>query len=166
MSEIRRRTIQGLRPGDSFTVTRTFTEELTRTFGDLSKDYNPVHYDQRFAGAKGFTGLICHGLLAGSLITEVGGQIGWLATGMEFRFLKPVYLGDTITCRFTVAEIDERCRARASAVLSNQHGVTVIEASLAGRVPNEEERAILAAMLEEGDPTNKLGVRVASPAGG
>ncbi len=155
MSGIRRRTIEGLRPGDSFSLTRTFTEELTRAFGDLSRDYNPVHYDERFSTAKRFGGLICHGLLVGSLLTEVGGQIGWLATGMEFRFLKPVYFGDTVTCCFTLLDVDERGRAQASAVFSNQHGVTVIEATLAGRLPGEAERAVLAAMVAEGDPTNK-----------
>lgn len=157
MAGIRRRTIEGLRPGDTFTVTRTFTEELTRAFGDLSRDYNPIHYDQRFAGTKGFPGLICHGLLVGSLITEVGGQIGWLASGIDFRFMKPVFFGDTVTCRFTLLEVDERGRAQARAVFSNQHGTTVIEAALRGRLPGEAERAVLAAMVAEGDPTNRGG---------
>ncbi len=157
MSGIRRRAIEGLRPGDTFTVARTFTEQLTRAFGDLSRDYNPVHYDRRFAGAKNFAGLICHGLLVGSLITEVGGQIGWLATRMDFRFLKPVYFGDTVTCRFTLLEVDERGRAHGRAVFANQHGTAVIEAALEGRVPSEAEQAVLAAMVAEGDPTNKLG---------
>jgi acyl dehydratase len=157
MPGIRQRAIEGLRPGDTFTLTRTFTQELTRAFGDLSRDYNPVHYDQRFASAKGFTGLICHGLLVASLITEVGGQIGWLATGMDLRFMKPVYFGDTVTCLFTLVEVDERGRAQARAVFSNQHGTTVIEAALTGRLPGQAERAVLAAMVAEGDPTNKLG---------
>lgn len=157
MAGIRRRTIEGLRPGDTFTVTRTFTEDLTRSFGDLSRDYNPVHYDQRFASAKGFADRICHGLLVGSLITEVGGQIGWLATGIDFKFMKPVFFGDTVTCRFTVLEVDERGRARARAIFSNQHGVTVIEAALGGRLPGDAERAVLASMVAEGDPTNHGG---------
>jgi acyl dehydratase len=155
MSEIRRKAIEGLRPGDTFTIRRTFTEELVRAFGQLSRDYNPVHYDRRFASAKGFAGLICHGLLVGSLITEVGGQIGWLATGMELRFLKPVYFGDTVTCRFTLLEVDERGRARARADFTNQDGTSVIEATLTGRLPGDADRAILAAMVAEGDPTNK-----------
>jgi 3-hydroxybutyryl-CoA dehydratase len=157
MSEIRQRAIEGLRPGDTITVRRTFTEELTRAFGDLSRDYNPVHYDPRFASTKGFPGLICHGLLVGSLITEIGGQIGWLATGMEFRFMKPVFFGDTVTCRFTLLEVDERGRAKARADFSNQHGTAVIEAALTGRLPGEAEGAVLAAMVAEGDPTNGSG---------
>jgi acyl dehydratase len=156
MSAIRQRAIDGLRPGDTFTLTRTFTEELTRAFGALSRDYNPVHYDRRFAEAKGFGGLICHGLLVGSLLTEVGGQIGWLASGIDFRFVKPVFPGDTVTCRFTLHEVDDRGRARASAVFTNQDGTTVVEATLAGRLPGEADRAVLAAMVAEGDPTNGL----------
>jgi acyl dehydratase len=155
MSAIRKRAVEGLRPGDTFTASRTFTEDLTRAFGDLSLDYNPVHYDRRFASAKGFDGLICHGLLVGSLLTEVGGQIGWLATGIEFRFLKPVYFGDTVTCHFTLLEIDERARARGRAVFTNQEGSTVVEATLTGRVPGEAERKVLAQMVAEGDPTNR-----------
>jgi acyl dehydratase len=157
MSAIRQRTVEGLRPGDTFTVRRTFTDELTRAFGELSRDFNPVHSDQRFASAKGFTGLICHGLLVGSLVTEVGGQIGWLATGMDFRFLKPVFFGDTVTCRFTLDEVDERGRAKGRAVLSNQHGTTVIEATLTGRVPGPAERAVLAAIVAESGSTSDPG---------
>ncbi len=163
MSAIRRRTIEGLRPGDTFTVSRTFTEELTRAFGELSRDHNPVHDDPRFAAAKGFPGLICHGLLVGSLLTEVGGQIGWLATGMEFRFLKPVYFGDTVTCRFELLDVDDRGRARARAVFSNQDGATVVEATLSGRLPGDAQRAVLAAMVAEGDPTNPLARGGAAP---
>ncbi len=156
MSAIRQRAIEGLRPGDTFTLTRTFTEELTRAFGELSRDYNPVHYDRRFAEAKGFGALICHGLLVGSLITEVGGQIGWLATGIDFRFVKAVVLGDTVTCRFTLHEVDDRGRARGSAVFTKQDGTTVVEATLTGRIPGAPERAVLAEMVAEGDPTNGL----------
>ncbi len=155
MSAIRQRAIEGLRAGDTFTLTRTFTAELTRAFGDLSRDDNPVHHDQRFASTKGFSGLICHGLLVGSLVTEVGGQIGWLATGLDFRFMKPVFFGDTVTCRFTLEEVDERGRAKARAILSNQHGTTVVEATLTGRLPGEAERTVLAALVAESDPTAK-----------
>ncbi len=149
MSHIRKKSISGLMSGDTFTVTRTFTEEDTRVFGDISRDHNPVHYDDRFAESKNLKAKICHGLLVGGMITEVGGQIGWLASGMNFRFRRPVYFGDTITCVFTLTEVDERNRARAEAVLSNQHGETVIEAWLTGVLPGPEEPAVMSAMLRE-----------------
>ena len=77
MSETRRRTARGLKVGDSFNVVRTFTEEDMCKFSEITRDYNPVHFDQRFSEVKKFKGRICHGLLVGSMLTEIGGQIGW-----------------------------------------------------------------------------------------
>ena len=156
MSEIRNRTIQGLQVGDCFTVSRCFTEEDVSVFADISQDYNAVHFDPRFAGAKNFKDRICHGLLVGSMLTEVGGQIGWLASVMNFRFKQPVYFGDTITCKFTITDIDERLRATAEAVYFNQEGDIVLMAELKGILPDTAERRILDAMVAEGDPTNKI----------
>jgi len=124
-------------------------------FADLSRDYNPVHFDDRFAKVKNFRGRICHGLLVASLLTEIGGQIGWLASGMNFRFKKPVYFGDTIECRFTITELDERNRAKAEAVFKNQQDEIVLEAHLTGIVPGSPEQHTMQAMVAEGDPTNK-----------
>ncbi|MBT8359723.1 MAG: acyl dehydratase, partial [Deltaproteobacteria bacterium] len=95
MSKTRKKAIEGLQSGDSFTVTRTLTEQDMKRFADISKDYNPIHFDDRFAEVKNLNGRICHGLLVASLLTEIGGQLGWLASAMSFQFKKPVYLGDT-----------------------------------------------------------------------
>ena len=156
MSEIRRKAITGLKVGDSFTVKRTFTEKDMRTFAEITRDYNPVHFDDRFAGAKKFNGRICHGLMVAAMLTEIGGQMGWLASVMNFRFKKPVYFGDTVTCKLTITEIDARNRARAFAKYQNEAGVVVLEADLEGIVPAEPEQDVLTAMVQEGDPSNKL----------
>ena len=81
INPMRQRCIDGLKVGDTLSFSRTFTQADTEQFGELTRDYNPVHYDERWASAKGFKGLICHGLLVGSMICEIGGQIGWLASG-------------------------------------------------------------------------------------
>jgi len=156
MSQWRRKAIQGLSPGITFTFTRTFTKGDVEVFGDITRDYNPVHYEPRFAHIKGFSGLICHGLLVGSMICELGGQVGWLASGMEFRFLRPVYIGDTITCRVTIEEVDERNFARAGGIFTNQDALRVLEATVTGFIPGTPEREVLVRMMAEGDPTNKL----------
>ena len=153
---VRWRAIEGLKEGESFAHSRTFTKEDTELFGDVTRDYNPVHYDPRWAEAKGFHGLICHGLMVGSMICEIGGQLGWLATGMTFKYIKPIYLGDTITCAFTITRIEDSGRAEAEAFFSNEHGEQVCQAFLTGRLPLHHEREILRRMVEEGDPTNKL----------
>ncbi len=73
VSGIRRKTLEGLKVGNSFSITRTFTEEDVMRFADLTRDYNPVHFDERFSGVKNFRGRICHGLLVASMISEIGG---------------------------------------------------------------------------------------------
>jgi len=155
MSSIREQAMAGLSRGDCFAVCRTFPEKDTIAFADVSRDYNPVHFDDRFAQVKKFRGRICHGLLVASLVTEIGGQIGWLASEMNFRFRKPVYFGDTIECRLTITELDDRNRAKAEAVFKNQEGEVVIEASLAGIVPGALEKQVMKAMVAEEDLGNK-----------
>ena len=156
MSYIRRKAIEGIKLGDTFSISRTFTEHDVLEFAHISRDYNPVHFDKRFANVKRLGGRICHGLLVASLVTEIGGQIGWFASGMDFHFREPVYFGDTIQCDFTITAINERGRAKAEAVFTNQDQVTVLEAFITGIIPGTEEKAVMKSMVAEGDPTNKL----------
>jgi acyl dehydratase len=156
MSIIREKAISGLNPGDRFVTTRTFTEADMRRFAEISRDYNPVHFDRRFAEAKNFKGRICHGLLVAGLLTEIGGQLGWLASGINLKFRKPVYFGDTVECCLTIREMDERGRTAAEIIFRNQEEEIVLEAHLTGIVPGYEEQQIMRAMTDEGDPTNPL----------
>ena len=90
------------------------------------------------------------------MATEIGGQIGWLASSMNFRFKGPVYVGETITCTWIMTAIDQNGRAKASVTTTKEDGAAVIEAEINGIVPGLEERKVLRQMLSEGDPTNKL----------
>lgn len=125
-----------------------------RIFARISRDYNPVHYDTGYAELRGFKAPITNGLLTASLVTEVGGQIGWLATGMNFEFKRPVYAGNRITCHRLISDIDERAHAKAEVRILNAEGVTVLEATTSGVLPRIEERERLEQMLSDGDSTN------------
>lgn len=156
MSAIRRRAIEGIQAGESFTVTRRFSEADTLRFGELTRDFNPVHHDERFAQAKGLPGRICHGLLIGALLTEIGGQIGWLASGMSFRFLGPVFFDETVSCTLTVHTVGPRGKSRASAEMRTADGRRVATAELFGLLPSAADRAVMQRMVDEGDPSNPL----------
>ena len=156
MSPLRVKAINGLSIGDTFSIQRTFVEKDMKTFSEITRDYNPVHFDDRFVSAKKFNGRICHGLLVASMLTEIGGQIGWLATEMDFKFLKPVYFGDTITCTLKITRIDDKLWAEAEAIYKNQSEDIVLKAFLSGKVPGEKEKEIMKTMMNEGDPTNKV----------
>ncbi len=156
MSWIRKKTLEGLKAGDSFSISRTFTEEDVVRFADITRDYNPVHFDERFSGAKNFSGRICHGLLVASMISEIGGQVGWLASEMKFQFKKPVYIGETISCSLTITRVGDLGRAEAAAIFRNQESAVVLEAFLKGILPGPRDLEVMTAMVREGDPTNKI----------
>ena len=144
MASLRQMVLAGLKVGDTLTVSRTFSREETEAFGLLTRDENPVHHDLDFAGARGLSATIIHGLLTGSMITEIGGQIGCLASGMDFRFVRPVYPGDTVTCTLTVDEIDADGRKmKGTALMRNQRGELVVQVRLAGHQPVGPELEIL-----------------------
>jgi len=45
--------VEGLKTGDTFSVSRTFDERDVIQFADISRDYNPDHFDERFANKQG-----------------------------------------------------------------------------------------------------------------
>jgi 3-hydroxybutyryl-CoA dehydratase len=151
---IRKQVLKGLRVGQTFSISRTFLEQDVKRFAEISRDYNPIHCDDRFAKAKSFDGTVCHGLLVASMLTEVGGQLGWLASGMNLEFKKPVYFGDTIKCDFTITALSLTGHAEAKAVFTNEDKTKVLLAVITGILPGEREKRIIQKMMAEGDPTN------------
>ena len=155
MKPWRERAAEGIEPEEIFHFSRTFTREDVEEFGDITRDYNPVHYDEPFTRIKGFDCEICHGLLVGSMLCEIGGQMGWLASGMSFSFLRPVYIGDTVTCTMTILSVTAKQFARAEVSFVNQTGAKVMRAQLEGFLPGARARERLSEMVKNCDPTNK-----------
>jgi 3-hydroxybutyryl-CoA dehydratase len=119
--------------GQTFAFRRTFTEGDVALFCGVTGDYNPYHQDAAFARESWYGRLTIPGLLTGSMLTHIGGMLGFLATEMSFEYMAPVFAGDTITCTVTVAEKDEaKRRIAASAGFVNQDGVEVLRARFAG----------------------------------
>lgn len=148
MTNIRQKAIEGLQVGDRFVISRTFSLQDIEQFAQLSKDHHPVHHDLPYIDLKGFKGPIAHGLLTACLITEIGGQIGWLAASMNFRFRRPVYPGEVMVCEWVITEINERGRGRAEVKISNALGEVVLEAETTGVIPSTLERERLKALLD------------------
>jgi acyl dehydratase len=147
MSEIRKKTVEGIEVGDTFTAARTFVEEDLPVFARMTKNFNPVYSDEKFAKAKKLKGKVCPGLLVGSLVTEIGGEMGWFASKLDFRFRNPVYFGDTVTCALTITCMARKGLTEAKAVCRNQDGETVLEAFLKGYIPVAKEKDILEASI-------------------
>lgn len=122
-----------IQPGQTFVFRRTFSEADVAIFCGVTGDYNPYHIDDLFLQESWFGRKIIPGLLTASMITHIGGMIGFLATEMNFQFPQAVYVSDTITCKVTFVEKDETKRLwSAHAVYVNQDSVEVATATFKG----------------------------------
>lgn len=124
-------TIQEIQIGDVSTFTKTVTEADITLYAGLSGDFNPAHVNAVEAEKGMFGRRIAHGMLsAGFISTVLGTQLpgpGTIYMGQELRFVKPVFIGDTITAVCTVVErIEEKNRIKLETVVKNQDGESVI----------------------------------------
>ena len=128
-----REAFDALYVGQTFTFRRTFTGGDVALFCGVTGDYNPYHQDEAFAQESFYGRLTIPGLLTGSMLTHIGGMLGFLATEMYFEYLAPILVGDTITCTVTIVEKDESKRnVAASASFVNGDGAEVLRARFAG----------------------------------
>jgi len=103
---------------DDFTVgqefmtpARTVTEGDVMLFAGMSGDFNPLHTDYRFAAGTEFGKPVAHGPLVLALAVGLNARLGLtdgttiaLLAVEEWRFRSPVFFGDTIRARVTIAD--------------------------------------------------------------
>ena len=117
--------------GQSASVTKTITETDVYLFAGITGDLNPAHVNETYAAGTRFKHRIAHGMLSAGLISAVlGTQLpgpGTIYMGQELRFVKPVFIGDTVTATCTVTErIVEKNRLKLETIVTNQKGDQVI----------------------------------------
>lgn len=118
--------------GETATFTKTVSESDVYGFAGITGDFNPMHVNAVFAGASRFERRIAHGVLCAGLVSAVlGMQLpgpGAIYVSQSLRFLKPVYIGDTITAEAEVVELlEEKNRVRFATRCRNQDNDIVAE---------------------------------------
>jgi len=93
------------------TVGRTVAESDIFIFAGFSGDYNQIHTDAEFAKSTPFGQRVAHGLLGLSIASGLAMRTGVLeGTVIAFReinnwkFIAPVFIGDTLHVEMEVAE--------------------------------------------------------------
>lgn len=125
-------TINEMKIGDNAAVSKTVTETDVYLFAGISGDLNPAHTDEIAASKTMFKTRIAHGMLGASFISAaIGMQLpgpGTIYVGQDLKFTAPVHIGDTVTARVTVSELNvEKNRAVLETVVTNQDGTVVIK---------------------------------------
>ncbi len=99
--------------GEIFHIpSRTMTEGIFAAFQLASGDNDPIHYDKHYCQARGHPNMLAHGMQtliqtaagAGTFPQEVASSLlGMLE--LSGKILGPVYLGDSLYPRLTVADL-------------------------------------------------------------
>jgi len=118
--------------GDAETFAKTITDADIVLFAGVSGDTYPLHLDAEYAKGTRFGARIAHGMLSASLLSTVNalllGQPGGIYVEQSLRFLRPVFIGDTLTARSEVVAIDTaKRRLRCRTTVTNQNGKNVID---------------------------------------
>ena len=102
---------------------RTIAEDDIMTFARLTGDDNRIHTDPEFSKTTIFGRQVAHGLLGLSIASGLAWQTGILdGTVLAFRevsewkFIKPVFIGDTIDVKLQIKEVKAMSRIGGGAV--------------------------------------------------
>ena len=111
---------------------KTIAELDVLDFSRISLDKNPLHLDDEYAKKTIFKGKIVHGLIGAGLISAVIGTklpgTGTIYLSQNLRFCAPVRIGDKITARVEITNINQEKRSvELKTICINQEGIIVID---------------------------------------
>ena len=121
------------------TVGRTVTESDIVTFACLSGDFNQIHTDVEYSKATTYGQRVAHGLLGVSIASGLAMRTGILENTVIFfreinswKFIKSIFIGDTIHVEMEVAETKALPRIGGGSVVitldvKKQSGETVMK---------------------------------------
>ncbi len=121
------------------TVGRTISESDIFTFAGLSGDYNLIHTDAEYSKNSTFGQRVAHGLLGVAVVSGLAMRTGVMEGTViafreinEWKFVKPVFIGDTIHAELTVVETKPYPRLNGGSVsiafdVKNQKSETVMK---------------------------------------
>ena len=119
------------------TLARTVTEADIVRFAGLSGDFNRIHTDAEYAAGTPFGQRVAHGLLVAAIASGLAVQTRFLEDTIlafreiaQWKFSRPVYIGDTVHVALRVAEKKALPRLGGGSVnldlyVKNQRGETV-----------------------------------------
>lgn len=123
-------TLSELAVGQTESFTVTVTQEMMEDFYRLTGDDSPIHRSEEYAAGRGYPGRVVYGMLGASFFSTLAGVYlpgeHCLLHGVEAKFARPVFIGDTLTVKGTVTEVNDTFKEiTVKAEIFNQEGKKV-----------------------------------------
>jgi acyl dehydratase len=127
------KTVDDISAGLRTTFSKTVSESDVYLFAGITGDLDPNHVDEEFCRGTSLGHRVAHGALIIGYMSAASSRIledfdrPMVSVGYDrIRFLKPVYLGDTITVDYVITALDPaRERIVAKVEVKNQRGELV-----------------------------------------
>ena len=127
------KTVDDIAVGLSTSFSKTVSESDVYLFAGITGDLDPNHVDEEFCRGTSLGHRVAHGALIVGYMSAASSRIledfdrPMVSAGYDrIRFLKPVYLGDTITVDYVITSLDPtRERIVAKVEVKNQRGELV-----------------------------------------
>lgn len=133
--------LEDLDIGLSACFSKTISEADVYMFAGISGDFNPIHTNREEAKRSIFQSRIVHGVLLESFLSNVIGTKmpgpGTIYMEQKTKFLKPVFINDTVTAEVKVEEIIDSGKGivKLRTVVKNQTEDIVIDGYAIVKVP-------------------------------
>ncbi|WP_026877266.1 MaoC family dehydratase [Jiangella gansuensis] len=112
--------------GARSTFRKTVTEADVGLFAGITGDFAPQHVDEEYMRARPQGRRIAHGVLTLGLTSTAAARLcaAHDVTAVSYgydrvRFLRPVYLGDTVTVDYVVERVDAAARKAYAAMTAS-----------------------------------------------
>lgn len=127
------KTVDDISIGLRTTFSKTVSESDVYLFAGITGDLDPNHVDEEFCRGNSLGHRVAHGALIVGYMSAASSRIledferPMVSAGYDrIRFIKPVYLGDTITVDYVIASLDAgRERIVSKVEVKNQRGELV-----------------------------------------
>ena len=111
MEKAKRLRYSDISEGDTYSFSRTITEQDVLNFAKLSGDFNPLHINKDFAENSQFKANLVHGMLAGSLFSTLVGMHcpgeKSLYVSQTLYFKLPIHHNESLIVRGTVVSMND-----------------------------------------------------------
>ncbi|MCF3630714.1 SDR family oxidoreductase [Thalassospiraceae bacterium LMO-SO8] len=163
-SEAKELHLGDLAPGYTAELNHQVTQADVDAFAALTGDFNPIHLDPEFARATSFGKPIVHGMLTSAFISTMVGMLlpgkGALWTSQTLNFVRPAFVGDTITVRSEVTQVSPATRTLVAKVtITNQNGAIVVTGDSTVRLLGEAEGETAPPKSAAGKPASAIAPR-------
>ena len=123
---------------------KQITQEEINLYAKASKDFNPIHIDEKFARNTPLGGTVAHGMLVLAYVSQMMakyfGRVWLIGGGLNVRFKAPARPGDVLSIQGKILKIQkeaDQISIRCDILCSNQKKEMVISGEAIVRIKNE-----------------------------